>query len=329
MSEHRPRHRPAARRRSPQPRRPLRHRDGRRARPGRLGRLRGRRRRLRGRRRRGDRPRRRPGHPGVHRRARAHHRHRARPHRPRPVRRPLAWTRPSPAYARSPPPVPPTGSCSATAGTPPAGPSGRPPTRAELDEATGGRPLYLSRIDVHSAVVTTALLDLVPGVTALPATARRPADRRRPPRRARRRPRRASTPAQRTEAQRAALARAASLGIGSVHECGGPRDLLRGRLHRAAAARRRGAGPAGRRLLGRAGDEASTEGPRPRRGRRRRRPVRRRRPRLAHRLPARAVRRRRRTPAPPTWTPPPSPPMSSPAPRRASRRASTPSATPR
>lgn len=45
-------------------------------------------------------------------------------------------------------------------------PGGRPPTRAELDEAAGGRPLYLSRIDVHSAVVTTALLDLVPGVTA-------------------------------------------------------------------------------------------------------------------------------------------------------------------
>ncbi|MFV2121229.1 amidohydrolase family protein, partial [Streptomyces sp. Act-28] len=43
----------------------------------------------------------------------------------------------------------------------------RHPSRAELDEATGGRPLYLPRIDVHSAVVTTALLDLVPGVTAL------------------------------------------------------------------------------------------------------------------------------------------------------------------
>ncbi|WP_143573697.1 amidohydrolase family protein, partial [Streptomyces acidiscabies] len=39
-------------------------------------------------------------------------------------------------------------------------PDGRPPTRTELDEATGGRPLYLSRIDVHSAVATTALLDL-------------------------------------------------------------------------------------------------------------------------------------------------------------------------
>ncbi|MFI7414333.1 amidohydrolase [Streptomyces sp. NPDC049627] len=97
-------------------------------------------------------------------------------------------------------------------------PGGRPPTRAELDEATGGRPLYLSRIDVHSAVVTTALLDMTPGdpgavdaplvgdahhavrATALDAV----------------------TPAQRAEAQRAALAHAASLGIGTVHECGGP-----------------------------------------------------------------------------------------------------------
>ncbi len=97
-------------------------------------------------------------------------------------------------------------------------PGGRPPTRTELDEATGGRPLYLSRIDVHSAVVTTALLDMVPGSSgfadgpltrdahhAVRATALG-----------------ALTPSQRTEAQRAALARAASLGIGSVHECAGP-----------------------------------------------------------------------------------------------------------
>ncbi|POX56009.1 amidohydrolase [Streptomyces sp. Ru71] len=94
---------------------------------------------------------------------------------------------------------------------------GRPPTRAELDEATGGRPLYLSRIDVHSAVVTTALLELTPrlGVVDGPLTAdahhavRATAFG-------------AITPGQRTEAQRAALAHAASLGIGSVHECGGP-----------------------------------------------------------------------------------------------------------
>ncbi|MBD0419482.1 amidohydrolase [Streptomyces sp. TRM S81-3] len=113
-------------------------------------------------------------------------------------------------------------------------PDGRPPTRAELDEATGGRPLYLSRIDVHSAVVTTALLDLVPGGVgradgpltadahhAVRATALG-----------------AVTPAQRTEAQRAALAHAASLGIGTVHECAGPEisseDDLTGLLKLAA-----------------------------------------------------------------------------------------------
>lgn len=96
-------------------------------------------------------------------------------------------------------------------------PGGRPPTRTELDEATGGRPLYLSRIDVHSAVVTTALLDLAPGLGAMdgPLTA----DAHHAVRAA---AFAAVTPAQRAEAQRTALARAASLGIGSVHECAGP-----------------------------------------------------------------------------------------------------------
>ncbi|MEW2158014.1 amidohydrolase [Streptomyces sp. NPDC007189] len=96
-------------------------------------------------------------------------------------------------------------------------PGGRPPTRAELDEATGGRPLYLSRIDVHSAVVTTALLDLVPNIA--PADGPLTADAHHAVREA---ALAAVTPAQRAEAQRAALAHAASLGIGSVHECGGP-----------------------------------------------------------------------------------------------------------
>ncbi|MFJ3986918.1 amidohydrolase [Streptomyces fungicidicus] len=97
-------------------------------------------------------------------------------------------------------------------------PGGRPPTRVELDEATGGRPLYLSRIDVHSAVVTTALLDLVGGGTGRedrPLTG----DAHHAVRAA---ALAAVTPAQRTGAQRAALAHAASLGIGTVHECGGP-----------------------------------------------------------------------------------------------------------
>lgn len=97
-------------------------------------------------------------------------------------------------------------------------PDGQPPARAELDAATGGRPLYLSRIDVHSAVVTTALLDLAPGDLARgdgPLTG----DAHHAVRAA---ALGAVTPAQRADAQRAALAHAASLGIGTVHECAGP-----------------------------------------------------------------------------------------------------------
>lgn len=96
-------------------------------------------------------------------------------------------------------------------------PGGRPPTRAELDAATGGRPLYLSRIDVHSAVVSTALLDLTPGLDTDDGPLTRDAHHT-----VRAAALAAVTPAMRAEAQRATLAHAASLGIGSLHECGGP-----------------------------------------------------------------------------------------------------------
>ncbi|WP_431041151.1 amidohydrolase [Streptomyces sp. P1-3] len=101
-------------------------------------------------------------------------------------------------------------------------PEQRPPSRAELDEAAAGRPLYLSRIDVHSAVVTTALLDRVPGVSGRPGfrdDAPLTADAHHAVRAA---ALASVSPAQRAAAQRAALARAASLGIGSLHECAGP-----------------------------------------------------------------------------------------------------------
>ncbi|WP_028803628.1 amidohydrolase [Streptomyces sp. 142MFCol3.1] len=101
-------------------------------------------------------------------------------------------------------------------------PGGQPPTRAALDEATGGRPLYLSRIDVHSAVVTTALLDLVPGVMDQAGHSPDGSLTRDAHHAVRAAALGAVTGEQRTRAQRAALARAASLGIGSVHECGGP-----------------------------------------------------------------------------------------------------------
>ncbi|MFG2787913.1 amidohydrolase [Streptomyces sp. NPDC048419] len=98
-------------------------------------------------------------------------------------------------------------------------PGGRPPARAELDEATGGRPLYLSRIDVHSAVVTTSLLGLTPGLGGPSGDGPLTAGAHHAVRAA---AFAAVTPAQRAEAQRTALAHAASLGIGSVHECAGP-----------------------------------------------------------------------------------------------------------
>ncbi|GAA3051970.1 amidohydrolase [Streptomyces roseofulvus] len=103
-------------------------------------------------------------------------------------------------------------------------PERRPFTREELDGLAAGRPLYLTRIDVHSAVVTTALLDLVPGVRELDGfhDGRAPltGDAHHAVRAA---AFAAVSPRQRTEAQRAARAHAASLGIGTLHECGGPR----------------------------------------------------------------------------------------------------------
>ncbi|GAA3802224.1 amidohydrolase [Streptomyces chiangmaiensis] len=101
-------------------------------------------------------------------------------------------------------------------------PERRAPRRDELDEATGGRPLYLSRIDVHSAVVTTALLDLAPGVRGKAGFIDGEPLARDAHHVLRAAAYAAVTTAQRTEAHRAALAHAASLGIGSVHECAGP-----------------------------------------------------------------------------------------------------------
>jgi Predicted metal-dependent hydrolase with the TIM-barrel fold len=101
-------------------------------------------------------------------------------------------------------------------------PDGRPPTAAELDRAAYGGLVYLARVDVHSAVVSSALLAGVPGLRDLPGYRldgwlRGPAhDAARVAARA------ALTAGQRTDAQRAALRHAASFGIGCVHEMAGP-----------------------------------------------------------------------------------------------------------
>jgi len=96
------------------------------------------------------------------------------------------------------------------------------PSSAELDRAAGGREVYLSRVDVHSAAVSSALLAAAPeaaaavgfrgnGLVAQDAhhLLRTAAFSR-------------ITADQRAEAQRAARKRAAELGIGALRECGGP-----------------------------------------------------------------------------------------------------------
>ncbi|MBW4722076.1 amidohydrolase [Saccharothrix obliqua] len=101
-------------------------------------------------------------------------------------------------------------------------PEGRPPTRAELDDAARGRVVYLSRIDVHSALASTALVDRAPAARA--------ADGWHPDgplsRAAHHHVRGAAKDAIPVERRRAAqdafLAHAAANGIASVHECAGP-----------------------------------------------------------------------------------------------------------
>ncbi len=101
-------------------------------------------------------------------------------------------------------------------------PERRPPTRAELDTATGSRAAYLSRADVHSALVTTALVRRVPGVDAKDGFHPDGPLTRDAHHAVRRVAHDTIGPAQRRAAQRAALRHAAAHGIGSIHECAGP-----------------------------------------------------------------------------------------------------------
>jgi len=96
------------------------------------------------------------------------------------------------------------------------------PTAEQLDKAGGGRPVYLSRACVHSALVSSALLRQIPG--AREAAGFDPSGwlRRDAHHVARAAAMSSIGPAQRRDAQRTALRRAAALGIAAVHECGGP-----------------------------------------------------------------------------------------------------------
>lgn len=102
-------------------------------------------------------------------------------------------------------------------------PERRPPTAAEIDAAAGpGRLVYLSRVDVHSAAVSTALLDAVPGVRSAAGWAPGEPVRAAAHHLVRQAALSRADRALRDRARAAALDHAAAHGVAEVHECGGP-----------------------------------------------------------------------------------------------------------
>ena len=98
---------------------------------------------------------------------------------------------------------------------------GRPPTGAELDRAGGGLEVYLSRVDVHSAVVSGALAERA-GVAGLPGWDSSGRIERDAHHAARHATRFDLDPAARRELQLLALRSAAAAGITELHEMSAP-----------------------------------------------------------------------------------------------------------
>jgi predicted amidohydrolase YtcJ len=100
-------------------------------------------------------------------------------------------------------------------------PEGRPPTRAELDRASYGGVVYLSRVDVHSAVVSSALAAAarLPELVGWSADGRVERDAHHAARTA---TRDGISSSLRRELQVDALQAAAAAGIGCVHEMSAP-----------------------------------------------------------------------------------------------------------
>lgn len=98
----------------------------------------------------------------------------------------------------------------------------RPPLRTELDNAGAGAVVYLARVDVHSAIVSTALLDRLPGVADEAGFDADGWVTQEAHHRCRRQVDSLFSDAQRRGFAATALARAASAGIATIHELGGP-----------------------------------------------------------------------------------------------------------
>ena len=101
-------------------------------------------------------------------------------------------------------------------------PESRPFSGAEVDRAVGHRPAYLARVDVHSAVVSSALVAQAPDLTHLVGWCGDGRVQLAAHHRARDLANALTTPGQRRDAIERALRSAAANGIGAVHELGAP-----------------------------------------------------------------------------------------------------------
>ena len=101
-------------------------------------------------------------------------------------------------------------------------PDPRPPTRAELDRAAGHRPVYLARVDVHSAVVSSAVFEQLPDLATTTGFRADGWLTRDAHHQARDLINRLTSDADRRSGARRALLQAASRGVAAVHELGGP-----------------------------------------------------------------------------------------------------------
>ena len=101
-------------------------------------------------------------------------------------------------------------------------PEGRPPTGAEVDRAVGARVAYLSRVDGHSAIASSALITAAPAITSADGWEGAGRVERAAHHVARDAVQARLGAGQRRDALRTALTHAASLGVGCVHEIGAP-----------------------------------------------------------------------------------------------------------
>ena len=101
-------------------------------------------------------------------------------------------------------------------------PEGRAPTRQEIDRATWGSVVYLSRVDVHSAVVSSALVAMARGIASLPGFDPAGPLSREAHHAVREAALASVSSGQRRAAQSVLRERCAELGIVALHEMAGP-----------------------------------------------------------------------------------------------------------